>query len=109
MRQKAGRVTAIDGMRAERVCADSVQDVRRQRSGNAQTTEVSAKLKSAVSMLNALCCVVLVCNPCRLLIYLLRHILGPWHTGYKSFLLSAELFVGTVLACAVKYMLVLWV
>ena len=34
---------------------------------------------------------------------------GPWHTGYKSFLLSAELFIGTVLACAVKYMLVLWV
>ena len=34
---------------------------------------------------------------------------GPWHTGYKSFLLSAELFVGTVLACAVKCMLVLWV
>ena len=45
-----GAFAAIDGLRAERVCADSVQDVRRQRSGNAQTTEVSAKLKSAVSV-----------------------------------------------------------
>ena len=34
---------------------------------------------------------------------------GPWHTGYKSVLLLAELFVGTVLACAVIYLLVLWV
>ena len=32
------------------MCADSVQYVRRHRSGNAQTTEVSAKLKSAVSV-----------------------------------------------------------
>ena len=58
MRQRAGGFTAIDGLRAERVCADNVQDVRRQRSGNAQTTEVSAKLKSAVSVLSALS----VCN-----------------------------------------------
>ena len=40
MRQRAGGFTAIDGLRAQRVCADIVQDVRRQRSGNAQTTEV---------------------------------------------------------------------
>ena len=53
MRQRAGGFTAIDGLRAERVCADSVQDVRRQRPGNAQTTEVSAKSKSAVSVLSA--------------------------------------------------------
>ena len=46
MRQRAGGFTAIDGLRAERVCADNVQDVRRQRSGNTQTTEVSAKLVS---------------------------------------------------------------
>ena len=50
MRLRAGGFTAIDGLRAERVCADSVQDVRRQRSGNAQTTEVSAKFKSVVSV-----------------------------------------------------------
>ena len=56
MRQRAGGFTAIDGLRAERVCADNVKDdiVRRQRSGNAQTTcngtEVSAKSKSAVSV-----------------------------------------------------------
>ena len=48
--QKAGRVTAIDGLRVEKVCADTVQDVRRQRSGNVQTTEVSAKLKSDISV-----------------------------------------------------------
>ena len=34
---------------------------------------------------------------------------GPWHANYKSLLLSAKLFVGTVSACAIKYMLVLWV
>ena len=50
MRLRAGGFTAIDGLRAERVCANSVQDVRRQRSGNAQTTEVSAKFKSVVSV-----------------------------------------------------------
>ena len=50
--QKVGGLAAIDGLRAERVCADNVQDVRRrrQRSGNAQITEVSAKLKGAVSV-----------------------------------------------------------
>ena len=50
MRQRAGGLTAIDGLRAERMCADNVQDVRRERSGNPQTTEVSAKFKSAVSV-----------------------------------------------------------
>ena len=30
MRQRAGGFTAIDGLRAERVCADSVRDVRTQ-------------------------------------------------------------------------------
>ena len=41
-------MTAIDGLRAERMCTDSVQVVRRQHSENAQTTEVSAKFKSVV-------------------------------------------------------------
>ena len=56
VRQRAGGFTAIDGLRTERVCADYIQDVRRQRS---QTTEVSAKSKCAVSVLSVLCqCVV---------------------------------------------------
>ena len=50
MRQRAGGLTAIDGLRAERMCADNVQGVGRRRSRNAQTTEVSAKFKSAVSV-----------------------------------------------------------
>ena len=49
-RQRAGGFTAIDELRAERVCADSVKVVRRQRSGNAQSTKIIAKLNRAVSV-----------------------------------------------------------
>ena len=38
VRLRAGGLTAIERLRAERMCADSVQDMSRQRSGSAQTT-----------------------------------------------------------------------
>jgi len=43
--QRVGGLTAIDGLRTERMRADNVQSVRRQRLGNAQTTGLSAEFQ----------------------------------------------------------------